>query len=86
MSESIESSESSESSETSESSKIELKKINMSIPNNLNKIKKNIDIILNKDEEIIKTYIERIIYTSKLPNDVSLKLNKAFLDVRKNIL
>ena len=73
-------------SDSSDSSETKLKKINMSIPNNLNKIKNNIDIILNKDEEIIKTYLERIIYTSKLPNDVLIQLNKVFIDVRENIL
>jgi hypothetical protein len=65
---------------------IKLKKINMILPNNLNKITKHIDIIMNKDEEIIRKYIERIIYTSKIPNDISIQLDKVFTDARTNIL
>lgn len=70
----------------SETCKKDLKKINMILPNNLNDIKQNIDIIIKKDEEIIKKYLERIIYTSKLPDEVNLELDKVFLDTRKNIL
>lgn len=70
----------------SESSKKDLKNINMILPNNLNDIQTNIDIILKKDEEIIKKYIERIIYTSKLPDNVTEQLNKVFQDVREHLL
>jgi len=76
----------SESSESSESSKKELNKINMILPNNLNEIKTSIDIILKKDEEIIKKYIERIIYTSKLPDNVTEQIDKVFQDVREHLL
>jgi len=76
----------SESSESSESSKKELNKINMILPNNLNEIKTSIDIILKKDEEIIKKYIERIIYTSKIPENIIEQLDKVFQDVRENLL
>ena len=70
----------------SESSKKDLKNINMILPNNLNDIQTNIDIILKKDEEIIKKYIERIIYTSKLPDNVTEQLNKVFQYVREHLL
>lgn len=76
----------SQNSQTSKSSKIQLKKINMTLPNNLNEINTNIDIIIKKDEEIIKKYLERVIYTSKLPDEVKLQLDKVFLDTRNNIL
>ena len=65
---------------------VKIKNIKMNLPNNLDIMKTNIDIIINKDEEIIKKYIERIIYTSKIPHDVSLQLDKVFTDVRQNIL
>jgi len=65
---------------------INIKNINMILPNNLNEIKTNIDIIINKDEEIIKKYIERIIYTSKIPVEVNIQIDKVFLDVRSNLL
>jgi len=70
----------------SESSKKDLKNINIILPNNLNDIQTSIDIILKKDEEIIKKYIERIIYTSKLPDNVTEQLNKVFQDVREHLL
>ena len=73
-------------SQSIKSSKIELRKINMTLPQNLNEINPNIDIIIKKDEEIIKKYLERIIYTSKLPDEVTLQLDKVFLDTRNNIL
>lgn len=65
---------------------VKIKNIKMNLPNNLDIMQNNIDIILNKDEEIIKKYIERMIYTSKIPHDVSLQLDKIFTDVRNNIL
>jgi pilus assembly protein TadC len=65
---------------------VKIKNIKMNLPNNLDIMKTNIDIIMNKDEEIIKKYIERIIYTSKIPHDVSSQLDKVFTDVRQNIL
>jgi hypothetical protein len=70
----------------SKSSKKDLKNINMILPNNLNEIQTNIDIILKKDEEIIKKYIERIIYTSKLPDNVTEQIDKVFQDVREHLL
>ena len=65
---------------------LKIKNIKMILPNNLHKIKTNIDIIINKDEEIIRKYIERIIYTSKIPNDISIQLDKVFTESRQNIL
>ena len=66
--------------------KIEFKKINMILPTNLNEIQNNIDIIIKKDEEIIKKFIERIIYTSKLPYEINTQLDKVFTDVKTHIL
>ena len=66
--------------------KIEFKKLNMILPNNLNEIKNNIDIIIKKDEEIIKKFIERVIYTSKLPDEINTQLDKVFTDVKTHIL
>lgn len=66
--------------------KNDLKQINMILPSNLNKIKTNIDIIINKDEEIIKKYIERVIYISKLTDDLTKQLDKIYKDVREHIL
>ena len=57
--------------------------INMLKPNNLDIIKKDIDIIRDKTDEIIKKYIERIIYTSTLPEDINLKIDKLFAEARE---
>ena len=70
----------------SDSVKNDLKQINMILPSNLNQIKTNIDIIINKDEEIIKKYIESVIYTSKLTDNMSKQLEKIYKDVREHIL
>ena len=61
----------------------EIHNINMLKPNNLDIIKKDIDIIRNKIDEIIKKYIERIIYTSTLPEDINLKIDKLFTEARE---
>jgi len=57
--------------------------INMIKPNNLDIIKKDINIIRDKTDEIIKKYIERIIYTSTLPEDINLKIDKLFTEARE---
>jgi hypothetical protein len=61
----------------------EIHNINMIKPNNLDIIKKDIDIIRDKTDEIIKKYIERIIYTSTLPEDINLKIDKLFAETRE---
>jgi len=62
----------------------DIKNINMIKPNNLDIIKEDIDIIRDKIDEIIKKYIERIIYTSTLPEDINLKIDKLFIESRKH--
>ena len=54
--------------------------------NTLLSIKNNIEIIINKDEEIIEKYLERIIYTSSLSINVKDKLDKIFKISRESIL
>jgi len=51
-------------------------------PNNLICIKTDIDNVRNKTEKIIKNYIERIIYTSTLPDEIKLQINKVFEEVK----
>jgi hypothetical protein len=51
-------------------------------PNNLICIKEDIDNVRNKTEKIIKNYIERIIYTSTLPDEIKLQINKVFEEVK----
>jgi len=67
----------------SESLNQNIKNINMLKPNNLDIIKEDIDIIRDKIDQIIKKYIERIIYTSTLPEDINLKIDKLFTEARE---
>lgn len=67
----------------SESLQQNIKNINMLKPNNLDIIKEDIDSIRDKIDQIIKKYIERIIYTSTLPEDINLKIDKLFTEARE---
>ena len=66
----------------SESIQKDLKNINMNMPLNFNSLKDNINTIKDKNEAIIKYYLERIIYTSKLSNETNIQLKKVFEDSR----
>ena len=66
----------------SESIQKDLKNINMNMPLNFNSLKDNINTIKDKNEVIIKHYLERIIYTSKLSNETNIQLKKVFEDSR----
>lgn len=54
----------------------ELKIISCYIPNTLNEIKTDIEIIIKKNEDIIKNYLEKTIYTSSISDS-----NKEILDI-----
>jgi CRISPR/Cas system CSM-associated protein Csm2 small subunit len=73
-------------SENKEIKDIKIKNINISIPNNLSFVKEDIEFIINKDEEIIEKYLERIVYTSSLSESTKIQLDKIFEKVRKDIL
>ena len=64
----------------------DLKKINIVIPNNLSSIKEDVSKILKLNETIIKKYLERIIYTSKLTDEIEEKIDEVFLDTYTSII
>ena len=64
----------------------DLKKINIVIPNNLSSIKEDVSKILKLNETIIKKYLERIIYTSTLTDEIEEKIDEVFLDTYNNII
>jgi len=69
----------------------DIKNINVIVPNKLInnnnlKIKTDIEKIFKKNEENIRKYLERIIYTSTLSKDVNLKLDVIFEETKKNIM
>jgi len=64
----------------------DLKKINIVIPNNLSSIKEDVSKILKINETIIKKYLERIIYTSTLTDEIEAKIDEVFLDTYTSIV
>jgi len=66
--------------------KIKVNNINISIPNNLDFIKNDINIILKKDEEVIEKYLARIVYTSPLSENTKIQLHNIYEKVNKTIL
>ena len=64
----------------------DLNNIHIKIPKTLNFIKNDVDTIINKDEEVIKNYLERIVYTSPLSENTKLQLDTIFEKIRKDII
>ena len=64
----------------------DINNIHIKIPKTLDFIKKDLDIIINKNEEVIKNYLERIVYTSPLSENTKIQLDKIFEKVRKDII
>jgi hypothetical protein len=61
-------------------------KHNLVIDENILSSSNVIEQLIKKDEEIIKNYIERIIYTSALSEDTNTKLNQIFNTVKNKIV
>jgi len=64
----------------------DLKNIKMCLPTKLEEISPNVNTILSRTELIIKKYIETNIYKTKLSPSVKSDLDKAFIDVKNEIL
>lgn len=69
----------------------DIKNINIVVPNKLInnnnlKIKNDIEKIFRKNEENIRKYLERVIYTSTLSKDVNLKLDTIFEETKNTIM
>ena len=64
----------------------QIKKINIKIPENLNEIKSDIELIINKNEIIISKYLERHIYTSTISDINKKKIEELFIKNRNLIL
>ena len=61
-------------------------KHNLVIDENILSSSNVIEQLIKKDEEIIKNYIERIIYTSALSEDTNTKLNQIFNTVKNKLV
>jgi hypothetical protein len=64
----------------------QIKKINIKIPENLNEIQSDIELIINKNEIIISKYLERHIYTSTISEINKQKIEELFIKNRNLIL
>jgi hypothetical protein len=64
----------------------DLKHISLSIPTNLNDIKPDIELIINKTENVIKQFLEKQIYTSTISDINKEKLDIIFIEKKKEIL
>ena len=64
----------------------QIKKINIKIPENLNEIQSDIELIINKNEIIISKYLERHIYTSTISDINKQKIEELFIKNRNLIL
>lgn len=64
----------------------DLMNININIPNKLSIYKNDIEIIIKKDEEVIRKYIEKSIFKCNLSDYVNIELNKIFLETKYTVL
>jgi len=64
----------------------DINKINILIPTNLNELKPDIEILINKNEQIITKYLERHIYTAAISDSNKQTLATIFIKHRKTIL
>lgn len=60
--------------------------INIKIPNKLSIYKEDIETIINKDEEVIKKYLEKTIFNCVLSETVKRELDKIFVESKKIVL
>jgi len=61
----------------------DLKKMSMIIPDTISSLDSDLNIIIKKNEDIIKRYIERVIYNSTLSYEIKIKLDEIFEEVRE---
>ena len=64
----------------------DLNNIHIKIPKTLDFIKNDVETIINKDEQVIENYLERIVYTSPLSEITKSQLHNIFEKVRKDII
>ena len=60
----------------------EIKQISISLPTKLNDIKPDLELLINKNENIIKKYLERHIYTSTISDIDKAKLDIIFSKIK----
>lgn len=66
--------------------KIKFEKKNISVSFGIDEIKKDIDMLLDKNEEAIRKYISRYIYTSSISLETNKQIDELFKQVRDNLI
>ena len=64
---------------------IKCPKKNIDIPQDFTDISNDINILLDKNEEAIREYISRYIYTSSISSETNKQLNELFKNIRANL-
>jgi hypothetical protein len=64
----------------------ELKKININIPNNLNELDSELELILNTSNKMINKYLEKQIYKSTISDSNKEKISIIFTKNKQLIL
>ena len=64
----------------------DIKKININIPNNLNELEPDVNLIINTTNTVIHKYLERQIYKSIISDSNKEKLNLIFTKNKQLIL
>ena len=64
---------------------IKFPKTNINIPPNFEDILNDINVLLDKNEEAIRGYISRYIYTSSISTETNKQLDELFRKVRANL-
>ncbi len=62
------------------------KKHKITIPNDFNELKNELDLLLNKTDKIINTYLENTVYTSAISETNKVKLKDIYDKNHKLIL
>jgi len=65
---------------------IKYPKQNINIPKNFAELENDINALLDKNEEAIRAYISRYIYTSSISSETNKQLDELFKQVRSNLL
>jgi hypothetical protein len=64
---------------------VKFPKKNINIPKNFEDISNDINTLLNKNEEAIRAYIIRYIYTSSISSETNKQLDELFKQVRSTL-
>jgi len=62
------------------------KKHKITIPNDFNELKNELELLLNKNDKIINTYLENTVYTSAISDTNKVKLKDIYEKNHKLIL